>query len=87
MIIRKAFKFRLNTSGAIEADLLQYAGNCRWLWNKALGINLHRLENKQPLLWYDELDWFSKLWKKSDEYGFLKLSPAQTLQQTLKQLA
>ncbi len=86
MIIRKAFKFRLNTNGVIEADLYQYAGNCRWLWNKALRMNLHRLENKQPLLWYGELDWFSKLWKKSDEHGFLKLSPAQTLQQTLKQL-
>ena len=86
MFIRKAFKFRLNTNGVMEADLLQYAGNCRWLWNKALRMNLHRLENKQPLLWYGELDWFSKLWKKSDEYGFLKLSPAQTLQQTLKQL-
>jgi len=47
---------------------------------------LHHLENKQPLLWYQELDWFSKLWKKSDEYEFLKLSPAQALQQTLKQL-
>ena len=29
---------------------------------------------------------FSKLWKKSDEYDFLKLSPSQTIQQTLKQL-
>ena len=86
MFIRKAFKFRLNTNGVIEADLYQFAGNCRWLWNKALRINLHRLENKQPMLWYGELDWFSKLWKKSDEYGFLKRSPAQTLQQTLKQL-
>jgi len=66
--------------------MLQYAGNCRFLWNKALALNLYRLENKQPLLWYQELDWFSKLWKQSDEYGFLKLSPAQTLQQTLKQL-
>ena len=66
--------------------MLQYAGNCRFLWNKALALNLHRLENKQPLLWYQELDWFSKLWKQSDEYGFLKLSPAQTLQQTLRQL-
>ncbi len=86
MIIRKAFKFRLNTNAETEQLMSQYAGNCRFLWNKALGLNLHYLENKQPLLWYQELDWFSKLWKKSDEYEFLKLSPAQTLQQTLKQL-
>jgi putative transposase len=66
--------------------MCQYAGNCRFLWNKALGLNVRSLENKQPLLWYRELDWMSKLWKQSEEYGFLKLSPAQTLQQTLKQL-
>jgi putative transposase len=86
MIIRKAYKYRLNTNAETEQLMSQYAGNCRFLWNKALALNLHYLENKQPILWYQELDWFSKLWKKSDDYEFLKLSPAQTLQQTLKQL-
>ena len=86
MLIRKAYKYRLNTNATIEQKMTQYAGNCRFLWNKALALNLYYLENKQPLLWYQELDWFSKLWKQSDEYEFLKLSPAQTLQQTLKQL-
>ena len=86
MIIRKAYKYRLNTNAETGQLMSQYAGNCRFLWNKALGLNLHYLENKQAMLWYQELDWFSKLWKKSDDYEFLKLSPAQTLQQTLKQL-
>ncbi len=86
MLIRKAFKYRLDTSVETKRLMCQYAGNCRFLWNKALGLNMCRLENKQPLLWYRELDWWSKLWKQSEEYGFLKLSPAQTLQQTLKQL-
>ncbi|MCK5649574.1 MAG: transposase, partial [Gammaproteobacteria bacterium] len=86
MMIRKAYKYRLTTNTETEQLMSQYAGNCRFLWNKALALNLHHLENKQPLLWYQELDWFSKLWKKSKEYGFLKLSPAQTLQQTLNQL-
>ena len=86
MLIRKAYQYRLDTNTEIEQLLFQYAGNCRFLWNKALAVNLYRLENKEPLLWYRELDWFSKLWKKSDDYAFLKLSPAQTLQQTLKQL-
>lgn len=86
MLIRKAFKYRLDTTIETEQRMSQYAGNCRFLWNKALALNLRHLENQQPLLWYQELDWFSKLWKQSDEYGFLALSPAQTLQQTLKQL-
>ena len=86
MIIRKAFKFRLNSKTETEQLMSQYAGNCRFLWNKALALNLYYLENNQPMLWYQELDWFSKLWKKSNEYEFLKFSPAQTLQQTLRQL-
>ncbi|WP_211217171.1 RNA-guided endonuclease InsQ/TnpB family protein [Psychromonas hadalis] len=56
------------------------------MWNKALAINLFKLENKQKLCYYQEFDFFSKLWKKSEEYGFLALSPVQTIQQTLKQL-
>jgi putative transposase len=29
---------------------------------------------------------FITLWKQSDEYGFLKLAPSQSLQQTAKAL-
>ncbi|WP_350587184.1 transposase [Pseudoalteromonas sp. 3-MNA-CIBAN-0064] len=86
MVIRKAYKFRLKTTPDINAKMAQYAGNCRFLWNKALAINLFKLQNKQKICYYQELDFFSKLWKKSEEYGFLTLSPAQTIQQTLKQL-
>ena len=35
---------------------------------------------------YQELDFWSKLWKKSDEYGFLKACQSQLLQQKLKDL-
>ncbi len=39
------------------------------------------------MLWYQELDWFSKLWKKKVmNMHSVSPSPAQTLQQTLKQL-
>jgi len=69
--IRKAYKFRLNTNTETEKIMSQYAGNCRFLWNKALKINLFKLENKQKIAYYQELDFFSKLWKKSDEYGFV----------------
>jgi putative transposase len=49
-------------------------------------MNLERLENKQKLIWYHEADYFSKLWKHSNEYGFLKDAPAHCLQQKLKDL-
>ena len=86
MLLRKAYQYRLKTNSEIEQQLFQFAGNCRFLWNKALALNLERLDDQAPLLWYGELDWFSKLWKHSEPYAFLALSPAQTLQQTLKQL-
>jgi putative transposase len=86
MLVRKAYQYRLKTDAEIEQQLFQLAGNCRFLWNKALALNLERLDRQASLLWYGELDWFSKLWKHSEEYHFLSLSPAQTLQQTFKQL-
>ena len=44
------------------------------------------MEQKQPILYYHELDFWSKLWKKSEEYGFLKTCPAHILQQKLRDL-
>lgn len=60
MLIHKAFKYWLDTNVETEKLMSQYAGNCRFLWNKALGLNVRSLENKQPLLWYRELEWMSK---------------------------
>jgi len=86
MIVRKAFKFRLKPSDDQLQKMHEYCGHCRFLWNKLLALNLHRLENKQKLIWYREADYFSKLWKQSNEYGFLKEVPAQSLQQKMKDL-
>jgi putative transposase len=45
MLIRKAFKYRIDTTVEMEQLLFQYAGNCRFLWNNALALNMHYLEN------------------------------------------
>lgn len=86
MKIRKAYKFRLKTNLEIEALFRQYSGCCRFVWNKMLSLNLHRLENRLPLIGYYESTWFLTLWKQSEEYDFLRLAPAQALQQSLKNL-
>ena len=86
MIIRKAFKFRLNMKPGKEEKFFQFAGCARFVWNKALAMNLERLNNKQPILYYQELDFWSKIWKKSDEYRFLKDCQAHVIQQKLKDL-
>lgn len=86
MLIRKAFKFRLKTNQSLSLQLTQFAGCGRFLWNKAWSLNMERLRNKQRILRYNELDFWSKLWKDSEEYGFLKECHSQILQQKLKDL-
>ncbi len=49
-------------------------------------MNLERLENKQKILWYQEMAFWLTLWKRSEEYAFLKECPSQVLQQKLKDL-
>lgn len=86
MLIRKAYKFRLKPNKKQEELLNSYAGHTRFLWNKALGLNLDRLKNKQPIMYYQELDFWSKIWKSSEEYGFLRECPAHIIQQKLRDL-
>ena len=76
-------KFRLNVDVELNLCLSNYAGGCRFLWNKTLALNLSRLENKQKILWYQELSFWTTLWKRSVEYGFLREIPSQALQQKL----
>jgi putative transposase len=61
-------------------------GANRFVWNKLLEINLNRLEQKLPILWYQEMSWMMTLWKQSQDYAFLNQAPAQSLQQTAKAL-
>jgi putative transposase len=86
MKIKKAYKFRLKTTVEIENRFLQFAGCCRKVWNKVLALSLARLANKQPIFWYHEADFWVKLWKQSEEYGYLNECPAQILQQKLRDL-
>jgi putative transposase len=86
MIVRKAFKFRLKTNHKAEYELAKMAAASRFLWNKSLILNLDRLRNKQKIMWYQELNFWTNIWKKSEEYGFLKECHSQVLQQKLKDL-
>ncbi len=84
--IRKAYKVRLKTNREIESILARYCGSARFLWNKSLAMNLDRLNSKQGILWYTELAFWLRLWKQSEEYGFLQQCPSQVLQQKLRDL-
>jgi putative transposase len=86
MKIQKAFKFRLNTKRKDTSKLFQFAGCCRFVWNKCLASNKLAVKNKQKIAYYQETSFWLTLWKQSEEYKFLKDCHSQPLQQSLKSL-
>jgi len=85
MHIRKGYKFRLKLKTDDAHKLRQFAGCCRFVWNRALAVQdeLFR-DGKAKLLTRTEL--INKLpdWKL--EHPFLADAHSQVLQQTLKDL-
>ena len=79
-----AYKFNLRPTTKSASRLSKAAGCCRFVWNKALGIQKERLEKKAGILNYYELASLLVGWKK--EFSFLKGAHSQSLQQTLKSL-
>lgn len=86
MIIHKGYKFRLKIKPAVEQQLLLFSGHCRFVWNQFWRMNQYRLEHQLPILRYQEMAFWLKLWKQTDERDFLKRADSQALQQTLKDL-
>lgn len=86
MLIRKAFKYRLKTNRQVESKMAQFAGCCRFVWNRALALQKERLEAGESCLSYAKLCELLVEWKNEEETSFLKEAPSQGLQQTLKNL-
>ena len=86
MRIRRAFRYRLEPTEEQARQLVSYVGHARFVWNKALGINLRRLRSGQRIMRYGEMDFWLKLWKQSEDFGFLREAPSHALQQKLRDL-
>lgn len=86
MILHKGYKYRLKTKTSHDRQFRRICGHCRFVWNKALALQLFRLASRTPLLSYQDLAGLLRLWKQSEEYGFLREAPAQALQQVLRDL-
>jgi len=78
------FKFELQPNGEQLRNLRQFAGSCRFVYNKGLALNLERYEKKEQRLGYAGLCALLPNWKM--EHEFLSEVPAQALQQALKNL-
>lgn len=80
----QAFKFELMPKGAQARDMRRFAGARRFVFNKALDLQqkTHTAEKKQ--LSFAQLCKHLVAWKQ--EFAWLKESPSQALQQSLKDL-
>ena len=86
MILRRGYRYKLRPTEDQEQLLQAFAGHARFLWNKVVRLNQTRLSQGLPIIWYQEAEYWSKQWKRSDEYGFLKELPAHCVQQKLRDL-
>jgi putative transposase len=84
MLRLQAFKFARMPSGQQTRNLRQFAGSCRFVYNKALALNTERYEKEDRRLGYAKLCALLLNWKT--EHEFLSDVPAQALQQALKNL-
>jgi len=84
MLRLQAFKFELMPNGEQLRNLRQFAGSCRFVYNKALALNTDRYKKKEKRLGYAKLCALLPNWKM--EHEFLSDVPAQALQQALKNL-
>ena len=83
MVIRKAYRYRLKANLNSRQLLSQFAGCCRFVWNKALALQKERLDNKESCLSYNKLAALLLEWKSDPELSFLLKTHSQVLQQTL----
>lgn len=80
MLIRKGFRFRLKTNAKHNRILTQFAGSCRFVWNKAFAFQKERLEAGAYCLGYKSLCELLKAWKDEASMKWLQENPSQPLQ-------
>lgn len=83
----QAYKFELQPNGEQQRDMRRFAGACRFVFNKALAWqNEQYAADKTFKFSYTTLANLLPLWKQDPAIQWLKESPSQPLQQTLKDL-
>lgn len=80
----QAFKFRIKPNGEQRRLLAQYTGNNRKVWNLALDRQQQNYAAGKGYSNAFEMNNWLPAWKEA--FPFLSISPAQTLQQVMKDL-
>ncbi|MBD3212177.1 MAG: IS200/IS605 family element transposase accessory protein TnpB [Candidatus Lokiarchaeota archaeon] len=83
-IMPKAYKYRIYPNNSQKTALAQGFGNCRFVYNNALAFKKSQYDqNKKSISCFDLINRLTTL---KSEFDFLKISPSQTLQQSLRNL-
>lgn len=86
MLIRKAYRFRLEPTSEQRAKLARFAGACRWAWNEALVEQKRRLEAGERVAGYAELCSWVTGWRHDPATKWLSEIHVHPVQQKLKDL-
>jgi len=82
----QAFKYELIANGQQQRQMRRFAGSCRYVFNRALALQKERFEHGEKKFDYVGLCKQLTQWRNAPETPWLKESPAQSLQQALKNL-
>ncbi|MBO0974575.1 transposase [Escherichia coli] len=82
----QAFKFQLRPGGQQEHEMRRFAGACRFVFNRALALQNENHEAGNKYIPYGKMASWLVEWKNATGMQWLKDSPSQPLQQSLKDL-
>ncbi len=82
----QAFKYELIPTGEQRRKMRRFSGSCRFAFNRALALQKERFEQGLKRLDYAELCKHLIEWKAEPNTAWLKGTPSQALQQSLKDL-
>ncbi|EEW1812599.1 transposase [Escherichia coli] len=82
----QAFKFQLRPNGQQERDMRRFAGACRFVFNRALALQNENHEAGNKYVSYTKMASWLIEWKSHPDTQWLKDTPSQPLQLSLKDL-
>lgn len=84
MVRLQAYKYELRPNGEQQRNMRRFAGARRFVFNKALALQKANHGEGKKFIGYLEMARHLTAWKQ--EFPWLKESPSQALQQSLKDL-
>ena len=86
MELLQSFVFELMPDGEQACDMGKFAGSCRFVFNKALAIQIENHEAGHKFITYESMAKQLTAWRNSSETPWLKKAPCHSLQHALKDL-